>query len=264
MSIRFLSAAAAIAVCVCANADTFPIIDVRYGYLMGAIDSGKWIEPTDAAESVRSGTKMTVFGLLGKVGNVSVVKLDTRNEPCPDRPVVKLSPRTIKQGAIAFSANWNPLPRKPKLADPKQKSHVDVVREFLRDRGIKDPVVHITKIVSVDLNGDGQDEFVLSATHYKKGDKIPDESSPNTYSFVMIERVVDGQTKTGLVDGEFYPEAKPDSAPNKFEIAALLDLNGDGKIDIVLRSAYYEGNEISVYETQTSGAKKVLTVGCGL
>ena len=43
-----------------------------------------------------------------------------------------------------------------------------------------------------------------------------------------------------------------------------FDLNGDSKIDIVVRSAYYEGNEITVYEYQPSGAKKVLSVGCGL
>jgi len=72
------------------------------------------------------------------------------------------------------------------------------------------------------------------------------------------------QRKTALVDGEFYPEAKADSAPNRFEIAALLDLNGDCKIDIVVRSAYYEGDEISVYEYQPSGVNEVLSVGCGL
>jgi hypothetical protein len=108
------------------------------------------------------------------------------------------------------------------------------------------------------------DEFLISATHYKDGDKIPAESSANTYSFVMLERVADGKAKTELVDGEFYPEAKADSAPNKFEIAAVLDLNGDGKIDIAVRSAYYEGDEISIYENQASGVKKVLSVGCGL
>jgi len=80
----------------------------------------------------------------------------------------------------------------------------------------------------------------------------------------MIERVVEGKREAELVDGEFYPKAKTDSAPNKFEIAALADLNGDGKIDIVVRSAYYEGDEISVFAYQQSGARKVLSVGCGL
>lgn len=250
--------------CARASADTFPIIDVGNGYLIGAIKSGEWIEPTDATDSVKPGAKLPVYGVSGSVGNVSVVKLDTQNEPCPDRPIVKLNPGKMKQGAVAFSPNWNPLPRKPKAADTNPRGHADVVRKFLRARGFKDPVVHISQIVTVDLDGDGHDEFVISATHYKNGDKIPDESSPNTYSFVMIERSVDGKTKTELVDGEFYPEAKPDSVPNKFEVAALLDLNGDGKIDIVLRSAYSEGDEITVYETQRSGAKKVLSVGCGL
>jgi hypothetical protein len=129
---------------------------------------------------------------------------------------------------------------------------------------MRDPVVHISQIVRIDLDGNGQDEFLISATHYKNGDTIPEESTRNTYSLVMLERVVEGKTKTELVDGEFYPEAKAGGAPNRFVIAALLDLNGDGKIDIVLRSAYYEGDEISIYEYQPSGVKKVLSVSCGL
>ena len=254
-----------IGLCAGALAQPFPIIDVRYGYLIGAIDRGKWIEPTDATGSVKPGARLPIYGLTGNAGVVQVLKIDRQNEPCPDRPVVKLRPGTLKPAAIAFAANWNPLPRRPKLVDPKQQqAHVEVVRRFLRDHRLRDPVVHIDQMVTVDLDGDGQDEFVIAATHYKNGDTIPDESSANTYSFVMVERVVDGKTKTELVDGEFYPETKTDAAPNKFEIVALLDLNGDGRIDIVLRSAYYEGDEISVYEYQTTGPKKVLSVGCGL
>jgi hypothetical protein len=262
---RFVVIGLALAFSLRANADPLPIIDAHYGYLIGAVDSGNWLEPTDATASVKSGAKLRVYGMLGDVGAAQVLKVDMQNEPCPDRPVVKLRPPKVAKGAVAFAASWNPLPRKSKsVGKRQQQQHVEVIREFLRARGFRDPIVHISQIVRVDLDGDGRDEFVLSATHYKNGDKIPDESSANTYSFVMIERVVDGKTKTELVDGEFYPEAKADSAPNKFEIAALLDLNGDGKIDIVARSAYYEGDEITVYEYQPSGVKKVLSVGCGL
>jgi hypothetical protein len=67
----------------------------------------------------------------------------------------------------------------------------DAVREFLRKRGLRDPVVHISQVVS-------------------------------------------------------------------------LDLDGDGKIDVVVRSTYYEGDAISVYEYQPAAVKKVLSVGCGL
>jgi len=247
-----------------ALAETFPIIDVRHGYLIGAVENQKWIEPTGATKSVKAGAKLQVYGVSGQVGSVTVVKLDTEAEACPDQPMVKLNPRKLKQGEIAFTGKWNPLPRKPKSLDVKDKKYVDLVGEFLRERGLKDPVVHITQAVQIDLDGDGQDEVVISATHYKDGDQIPDEPTPNTYSFVMMARSLNGKMETKLVAGEFYPEAKGDAPPNKFEIAALLDLNGDGKIDIVARSAYYEGDEISVYEYGSSTFKKALSVGCGL
>lgn len=69
--------------------------------------------------------------------------------------------------------------------------------------------------------------------------------------------------KTELVAGEFYPKATTYNAPNEYELGALLDLNGDGKIDMVVRSAYYEGDEVTIYECGKSGAKKVLSIGCG-
>jgi len=261
---QFFVAALVFAYCQSAAAEAFPIIDVRHGYLIGAVENGKWIEPTDATKSVKTGAKLQVYGVNRPVGSVTVVKLDTEAEACPDRPMVKLNPKKLKQGEIAFAAKWNPLPRKPKSLDVKDKKYVDLMREFLRERGLKDPVVHITQAVQIDLDGDGQDEIVISATHYKNGDEIPDEPTANTYSFVMMARSLNGKMETTLVAGEFYPEAKGDAPPNKFEIAALLDLNGDGKIDIVVRSAYYEGDETSVYEYSGAGFKTALSVGCGL
>ena len=247
-----------------AIAETFPIVDVQYGYLIGGAENGKWIESDKATKSVKRGAKLQVYGVAGAVGSASVVKLDTQNEPCEDRPTVKLNPKKIKEGAIAF-AGKNPLPRKAQSVDVKDKKYVDVVREFLGERGLKDPVVQITQAVKIDIDDKGEDEVVISATHYKSGDEIPDEATPNTYSFVMLARFSQGKTETQLVAGEFYPEPKPDAAPpNKFEIAAILDLNGDGKVDIVVRSRYYEGDEVSVYERTASGFNQALSVGCGL
>src|SRR2546429_7727387 len=90
--------------------ETFPIIDVQYGYLIGAVENGKWVESDHAKKSVKPGTKLQVYGATGAVGNAAIVKLDTAGEACPDQPMVKLTPKKMKQGAIAFAAKWNPLP----------------------------------------------------------------------------------------------------------------------------------------------------------
>ena len=47
MRVQSLLVAAVLAFCLSANADTFPIVDVRNGYLIGAIRSGEWIDPTE-------------------------------------------------------------------------------------------------------------------------------------------------------------------------------------------------------------------------
>jgi hypothetical protein len=264
MNTKLIVSAFTIGFSINAIAQTFPIVDAQYGYLIGAAANGKWIESDAAKKSVKAGTKLQVYGVTGSMSTASVVKLDTQNEPCEDRPTVKLNPKKPK-GAIAFAAKWNPLPRKPQAVDVKDKKYVDIVREFLGERGLKDPVVQITQAVKLDIDGDGEDEVVISATHYKQGDEIPDETTPNDYSFVMVAHFSQGKTEKQLVDGEFYPEPKPEAGPpNKFEIAALADFNGDGKIDVVVRSRYYEGDEIIVYERTASGFKKALSVGCGL
>ena len=83
MKTPFLIFAIATICCTAALAEPFPIIDVRYGYLIGAVSDGKWVEPTDATDSVKPGTKLHIYGVTGVVGTVSVVKLDTQNERVP-------------------------------------------------------------------------------------------------------------------------------------------------------------------------------------
>lgn len=69
---------------------------------------------------------------------------------------------------------------------------------------------------------------------------------------LLLRRVVAGKVETQLVEGEFHPKAylrKNDSfdAPNAYKVIATLDLDGDGKMEIVAASNYYEGEEITIY-----------------
>ena len=40
--------------------------------------------------------------------------------------------------------------------------------------------------------------------------------------------------------GEIYAKRAIANAPNLYDIAAVLDLNGDGKLEVVVHSFYYE------------------------
>ena len=63
------------------------------------------------------------------------------------------------------------MPRKPLIADATQSVYVEAVRDFLKARGVADPKVQITRILRVDLDGDSEEEVLISATNYFTEDK---------------------------------------------------------------------------------------------
>ena len=69
-----------------------------------------------------------------------------------------------------------------------------------------------------------------------------------------------------MVAGEFYPKNEFEYDGNIFEISSLADLNGDGKLELVIYSRYYEGNALTVFEMKAGSLTKVKMLGadCGV
>jgi len=152
------------------------------------------------------------------------------------------------------------------MADPAQQVYRDAVRDFLRSRGLRDPKVKITQLLRIDLEGDGEDEVFVTATNYgtKDADDIPSESPAGSYSLILLRRVVDGKVRTQLIDGEFYRKAGDFNAPRRFRVSALLDVDGDGKLEVIVNAAYYEGGSTTVYRCTPTKIEKLLSVECGV
>ena len=252
-------------------ADLHPIVEVQSGYLFGAISDGKWIKADETAKLIGDETTYRVYGLTQALGDAKGDKPKPADAPCEETLAVSLSPETEK-GVIAIAAPWNALPRKPQVTDPTQKSYVDALRQFLRTKGIDQPKVKIDNILRVDLDGDGEEEVLISATNYfSKDESVPMRSPAASYSMVLLRRVVAGKVETQLIVGEFYPKAYPKAAqeegrfnaPNAYQVIATLDLDGDGKMEVVIHSHYYEGEEAKIYRCDPKKVESLLSVGCG-
>jgi hypothetical protein len=52
-------------------------------------------------------------------------------------------------------------------------------------------------------------------------------------------------------------------APNVYTIAAVLDLSGDGKLEVIVHSMYYEGGQTMIYRCEPDKIEAALSVECG-
>jgi hypothetical protein len=261
---------------ICASAvagELHPIVEVQSGYLFGATKDGKWIKTEEAAKTLQGEMTYHVYGLTQSLGEAKGGKPKPSEEDvCSDVLTVSLSPKPDK-GAVALAAPWNALPRKSQVIDPTQKVYVDAVRDFLKTKRIEQPKVKIDNIVRVDLDGDGDEEVLISATNYfKKDESVPMRSPAASYSMVLLRRVIAGKVETQLIVGEFYPKAYSKAAqeegrfdaPNAYKVIAVLDLDGDGKMEIVVRSDYYEGGATTIYRCDPKKVEELLSVACGV
>ena len=267
----FITALGVLLICAAAAAvDLHPIVEVQTGYLFGATASGKWIKAEEAAKAPPSETTYQVYGLTQSLGQAKGGKPKPSEEDvCSDVLTVSLSPKPEK-GAIALAAPWNALPRKPQVINPTQKVYVDAVRDFLKTKGIDQPKVNIEGILRVDLDGDGEDEVLISTTnYYDKENQVPMRSPVGSYSMVLLRRVVAGKVETQLIEGEFHSKAylrTGDSfdAPNAYKVIAVVDLDGDGKMEVVVASNYYEGQATTIYRCDQKRVEALLSVSCGV
>jgi hypothetical protein len=61
------------------------------------------------------------------------------------------------------------------------------------------------------------------------------------------------------------PVIDPDQirAITVYDLASVADLNGDGRMEVVLVWSYYEGGGVTGYELQGDRLAPVLEAGCG-
>ena len=252
--------------------DIHPIVDVQRGYLLGGTRNGRWLKAETVAPLLKGQEKYRVYTRTSYLGQGVGSKPSSQGEPCPDVPFVTVSSgggkSTMKQGVVAFGGTWNALPRTARLVDTTQPVYIGIVADLLRRHGLAKPKVHIRQIARVDLDGDGIDEVVISANNFADasttaGDIMPSSTQAGDYSLLFVRKESKGKVKTLFIDQQYCLKTKTFDAPSRSEAIAFLDLNDDGKLEIVVRGHYYEGDGITVYRLAGDRLEEALSSGCG-
>jgi hypothetical protein len=247
-------------------AEPIPIYDLTGDFLLGS--AAPWRAANAVAPSLGE-RAYRVVGLDG-VGATLQGEAPRKMEPPPEdvwqvdfQPSVA-PPETVDRFALA--GEHDPLPRPVRAAALDQPAYREAASAVLAELGLPGVMPELDQLFRVDLDGDGNDEVLASLSHYGRG---LDERTPGPgaaagdYSVVFLRHLVDGEVRTEVLSGVAFPEAEDYIAPLQYSVAAVLDIDGDGVMEVILRDRYYEGIGAIIYRFSDAGLEQVLSGGWG-
>ncbi|HEY0385413.1 MAG TPA: hypothetical protein VGC64_05350, partial [Pyrinomonadaceae bacterium] len=204
-----------------------PIYDVDGSCLLGGTLKGKWLGAQALVPLMKGGERYRAFMGTQALGEATGGQPTSWGDTCEDSFTIKFTPSLEeRRGVLAIGGDWNALPRTPQLINTSDPAYRKLVAALLRSKGIRRPDVQLARIMRVDLDDDGVDEVLVSATRYLGG--VSPTVHAGDYSFVLLRKVVRGRVRNIMINEEYYPTAKRLDPANEYQLLGALDVNGDG------------------------------------
>jgi hypothetical protein len=235
--------------------------------LLGWWDGARWVQAeAEGTTPVAGGEEYSILRIDRPVSTSVGGKAEPPPETC-STPVIELDPPTPDATmassirAVGVHGLATPLPRPSTLLDTDAAVYRDAARAEVAKLGLPGDDLRVVQVVRADLSGDGTDEVLVVAEHLSEPGSLM--GAPGDYSVVLLRQIVDGEVETTLVT-----ESRADPDQNGpyilvSQVAAVADLNGDGRMEVVVQGVYYEGVGMYAYELGPDGLTEILRAGCG-
>lgn len=255
-----------------AQSKVVPIVEMKLGALIGGIENGKFVDAPTTAAKLAERQNYRIFLPLGKFRKIELSKPAVADEICDDHYTFRssgaLTEALMKKGGVALGdgIGWNPQPRAAKPIDPKSAEFLKIVNDYLRAKKIRQPVAKLDQAFRVDLDGDGREEVVLAASRIVPYNSRRVIKTYDAFSLVLVRKTVGGKPLDIEVAGVFFPRLRTDYDDYRHEVSSVADLDGDGKMELVMYSEFYEGVSANVVKIVGKKAIGVENLGasCGV
>lgn len=238
-----------------------PVVVSRFG-VMGWWDGDSWVPGDGSVAIPLVGGEQFQMVLLDEPISTTTGSALAVCEPI-GTPIVDFEPPLLgapqEPGAVAVIADWDLRPHGVTLLAAVPDEHIDAVAQFLTSRGIDDADPNIEQVVVTDIEGDGVAEVLIVVN------RLPDDlfARPDDYSAVLLRKMIEGDWQTAVLE---FSEAEAESPYIlRHVVAAMVDLNNDARMEIVIDAFYYEGAGTVAYEyvNDDLGPQQAIGGGCG-
>jgi hypothetical protein len=232
---------------------------------LGAWDVDDWAETDDDGRStagVAPGEPATITNLDGEAGATfgddAVACFDDTTGPTVTTSAAVESELT----SVALpTPSWSLKPRPVAVSASAPAGYVAIAQGAFAGQRVDATLGRVVQIVVVDLDGDGDDEALVVFEYIQSGDG---PGSPGDLAAVVL---VDATTRqSSVVERQFIPaDAEVDDfgIAVRFEVVDVADLNGDGRMEVVIDASYYEGVATTLYTYDGTELTDELSTGCG-
>ena len=134
-----------------------------------------------------------------------------------------------------------------------------ILRDYLKDGGIADPKLVVTQIIRADLDGDGDKDLLINAAS-----TLRDTTRKDEYSVVLVRKKTRAGVQTLEISADIMTEDIDEPSPLwENTVAGIVDIDGDGVMEIVLYGAYAFGDGWQVVRVRDGEVEPALFCGCG-
>jgi hypothetical protein len=229
---------------------------------LGWWDGSVWVQVEAGSDLPLSGSEDYQVAAVGVQAVVTGSGPTTLCEPLQNPGVVLEDEQLLGDFpgpyGVAISASWELVPHLVEEIED-DGTYAAFAGELLAERGLNVPDPVIKQLLRVDLEGDGVNEVLVVAEDVTESlfAEVGD------YSIAFVRGAVADDVQTAIL-GESVIDSE-DDAPlvYAFSIGAVADLSGDGRMEVVVSAAYYEGLGVEVWEWLDDGPTPRISQGCG-
>jgi len=238
---------------------------------LGSWQFDQWLEAaddegTEIVPSISPGTPATISNLdletAGSFGAPTDSCFDDRTGPTVDIVVAAPEPPGYGYPAVALpTPSWALKPRPVAVSASGPDTYETLGQEAFAGDPVDATLGAVEQLVVTDLDGDGDDEALVIFEYIQSVD------DPGTRgdmaSLLLVDAVTRGAStvQQNFVDADLDPDDFP--AIERYRILDVADLNGDGRMEVVVHAWYYEGASVVIYTYDGAELSVVLANGCG-